>query len=371
MMERIKVFISSRSKTPIKIGLDKTYSLEKLRLAIDDQLEKEYLFQKQLFEVIIHEKDFNGDFSRTAYDECMKQLMESNIVIILYTGEAGWAPEGTGLQGICHDEFAVASQHFSAVTHAINLSSFVELPTTGEEFERNNIFQQEVARKYNTMESVSAISVEELEEKVMRQIREFIFRSMLNSVEYHNRSVKSHNVHGSSLNWSKHNYTERSDAMKRVVISLFKNFESFKEIILLHHVIPDNMSVADARNRIGRPFIAEHEQLAKHPELKSGVIHTVTIYGNATAIQVKNLVGYPDITVISSSFGYYLWEKTSQIQMVFLTKCINPEAISMQVERLRNWFMASGEEEKIKLRAKARYNILNAIHLASTNIDLL
>jgi hypothetical protein len=123
------------------------------------------------------------------------------------------------------------------------------------------------------------------------------------------------------------------------------------------------MSVADARNMIGRPFIEEHE-LIKEKEEKSGVIHFVAVYGNATEIQVKNLVGYPDLVVIKGSFGFYLWEKNRHIQMFFIVKCINPAIIKRCLSQVTNWLRVSKEQEKIVVRAKARHSILTAINEA-------
>jgi hypothetical protein len=79
---------------------------------------------------------------------------------------------------------------------------------------------------------------------------------------------------------------------------------------------------------------------------------------------VKNLVGYPDLTVIKGSFGYYLWEKHAQIQMIFLIKCINPQTIQTRLTQLINWLNRSGERSKIITRAKARHSILRAINEA-------
>ena len=129
------------------------------------------------------------------------------------------------------------------------------------------------------------------------------------------------------------------------------------------HCIPDNMSVADARNLIGRPFIEEHE-LIKGKKEKSGVIHFVAVYGTATEIQAKNLVGYPDLTVIKDSFGYYLWEKNAHIQMFFITKCINQQVIKTRLSQLINWLNDSKEKSKIVVRAHARHSILSAMNSA-------
>ena len=96
------------------------------------------------------------------------------------------------------------------------------------------------------------------------------------------------------------------------------------------------MSVSEARNMIGRPFLQENKEL-ETSKLKSGIIRFIAVYGNATAIQIKNLVGYPDLIVIKTTFGYYLWESNMHIQMFFLTKCINPQTIRTRFTEVSNW----------------------------------
>ena len=94
--------------------------------------------------------------------------------------------------------------------------------------------------------------------------------------------------------------------------------------------IPDNMSVEDAKSYTGRPFLKDQE-LIDHPigdaPIKYGPIHFIAVYGNASEIQVKNLIGFPDISAIKEDFGIYVWEQNTHVQLVFLTECRTPEAV--------------------------------------------
>ncbi|MCX6266638.1 MAG: hypothetical protein NTW16_04680 [Bacteroidetes bacterium] len=183
------------------------------------------------------------------------------------------------------------------------------------------------------------------------------------SFETRKEEVFGASVFGITLDWSKLTYSERQEAIMGQVQPTFNKLPGLEAVIKAFHAIPDNMSVADARNMIRRPFIEEHE-LIKGKKEKSGVIHFVAVYGNATETQVKNMVGYPDLTVIKGSFGYYLWEKNAHIQMFFLIKCINPQTIRTRLSQLNNWLTGSGEQPKIAVRAKARFSILYAMNLA-------
>jgi hypothetical protein len=142
---------------------------------------------------------------------------------------------------------------------------------------------------------------------------------------------------------------------------VFDNLTGFTQVIKSYHGIPDNMTVADARNLIGRPFLTEYKDVLTS-KLKSGIIHFVAVYGNATETQIKSLVGYPDLTVIKASFGFYLWENTMHIQMFFLKSCINPQTIKTRKSEVTNWLSNSREQSKILAKAKARYSILEAVN---------
>jgi hypothetical protein len=95
-----------------------------------------------------------------------------------------------------------------------------------------------------------------------------------------------------------------------------------------------------------------------------GPIHFVGVSGNATEIQVKNLIGYPDISTIKGDYGIYVWEQNSHIQMVFLTDCISPEAVRSKFLLFDNWCQSTQEIVNIEKRARARIHILNAINEA-------
>jgi hypothetical protein len=214
------------------------------------------------------------------------------------------------------------------------------------------------------MEKISApVSVGELEKDVLTQINGYLLEAIGKSFETRKEEVLGSGVFGVTLDWSKMSYSERQEAMLAKLKLTFNTIPGLETVLKAFHAIPDNMSVADARNLIRRPFLFEHE-LIKGKNEKSGIIHFVGVYGSATEIQVKNLVGYPDLTVIKGTFGFYLWEKNSQIQMFFITRCINPQTIKTRLSQLTNWLNSSGEKPKIVVRSMARFSILKAMNEA-------
>ena len=356
-MNKIKVFFSSRVNT--SSSLDKKFTLSDLRKYLRDELQSALFLDEKLLEIIINEDSFDSAFDQNAFDNCLAKMKECNLIVILYNGEAGW---NVGANGICHDEFLVAMQEFSGMTYAINLTA---LFTPKSRDEANIRFRQDVDTSFRHMESISASSVDDLKKKVLTQIKRYLLKSIENSFATRKQIDSASSTFGLTLNWSKLTYDDRQKAIKENLKNGLTAAKFFEDVICDHHCIPDHMSVADARNRIGRPFLQEHKLLQKEKRGK-GAIHVIAVYGNATETQVKNLVGFPDVAVIKASFGYYLWETTSHIQIFFIPKSVNPSAVRMGIDQLTQWLRVSQESNKISNRAKARFSILRAIEKAQT-----
>ncbi len=367
-MNKIRIFISSRVNSAFE-RLDKNFFLKDLRQYIREELEKETFLDENVLQVLINEESFNSDISKDAFDNCMEVLRSCNIVLILYNGEAGWAITDYSSNGICYEEFLIAMNEFSGMCYMLDVSRYFQLPAKGPEKTRNDEFAEHVRKAFPHGVEIIANSVEEMKNKILTQFKGCILASVEKSFETRKRIVASSSVFGETLDWSKLDYSERQAAMDSILKATFDNIPGLEKVIKAFHAIPDNMSVADARNMIGRPFIEEYK-LIEGKNATYGIIHIVTVYGNATEIQVKNLVGYPDLAVIKGPFGYYLWEKHSQIQMIFLIKCINPPTIKSRFFELVNWLNRSGERLKIVHRAGARFLILKAIEEAQKTSGL-
>lgn len=359
-MNKLVVFISSRVQSTFN-GLDFPYRLTDLRLFLQNQLESQKFLGEHMIKVVINENSFDSDFSTNGFDNCLKAMRPSNIILILYNGEAGWSLDGNG---ICHDEFLLAMQELPGMTYAINLSHFFTPSQDKREAEKNERFQLEIRDTFRHMESIYAETVAVLETRVLCQVKRYILDAIRKSLETRKLVDTGSSVFGPTLDWSKLSYPDRQSVLLFELKKRFEKFPPFEGILKTYNSIPDNMSVAEARNLIGRPFLYEHELLSLKNSEDKGVIHMVAVYGNATEVQVKNLVGYPDVTVIKTPFGFYLWEKSVSIQMFFLVRCINPSTLGTRTHQLIHWLKTSREEKLISDRARVRFYILNAIQEA-------
>jgi hypothetical protein len=362
-MDKIKIFLSSRVKSTSNAGgLDKPFTLAEMRTHLRNELEKETLLGEGLWDVVINETDFDSPIALNAFDNCMAKTRESNVIIILYNGEAGWGSVDES-NGICHEEFLIAVSEFSQMAFALDLRRYFVLPDNDPNAERNRNFALDINDAFGHIESPAdnIRTVEDLFNFVLHQVKRYLLKAVELSFATQKRIVSASSVFGETLDWSKLSYPEREDELKAILTKAFSSLPDFENVIKAFHAIPDHMSVADARNRIGRPFVYEHKLLDGQPE-QSGVIHFIGVYGNATEIQAKSLVGYPDITVIKTPFGSYLWEKNVHIQIFFVRNCINPQTVRTRLSETINWLNGSREKSKILKRAAARYSILKVIN---------
>ena len=362
-MTKINIFISSKV-TPKFEGLDKEYSFGELRKVIREKIESETFLEEKVFNVLMNEESFVANYAKDAYTECLDKIKKADIVFILYNGDAGWAPEKSKeYLGICHAEFLEAFNNHPSMTYGVNLiSHFKSSKYKKEEGLRNAKFQKDFGNFYRFNEYSTATTVKELEHNIIRLIKDTIKQSLTKAFLAKKQLEISHSVFGKTLDWSKLNYNKRVNEIIDISSRTIKDLSINKEIIIKTHAVPDNMSVSEARSLIKRPFLYEQDEI-KASKLKKGLIHFITIYGNATESQVKNIVGYPDLTVIKTDFGFYLWEQTTHIQIIFLANCKNPDIIKNKIQQFDIWLTASNEIDHVHKRAAARYSILEAINI--------
>lgn len=364
---KLNVFISSRNNDTIKLKDGHGESLSNIRLFLKEELEKIKLFDKDFMEIRINE-DFGADTTLDSYNKCLDEVKNSDLIIALYNGVAGWAPEGIDL-GICHAELSKALDISTRKTAIINLEKYFEItPADAAEENRNKIFKKytEQLNRFNNPLKVPTDkqTSDGIKEALLKSIKSIIYNNLIDRIKISNIYYNISGNNNISLNWKKLKYTDRNNNITGILRNLISNSPNFSKLITQAFSIPDNMSVDDARSFTGRPFLKDHELIQTMDPSQYGPIHFIGVYGNATEIQVKNMVGYPDISAIRDDFGLYVWEQNTHIQLVFLVDCKTPEAIKSCFLLFNNWCDSTGEIENIKKRAEARFYILKAINEA-------
>jgi hypothetical protein len=367
---KFKLFISSRNNDKVFINGSECDSLTEIRKYIKSQVEGCLFLNKDFFDVRINE-DFGADTSADSYNRCLIEVTESDFVIALYNGMSGWAPIGNDL-GICHAELDAALNVSSRKTAIIDISKYYpHTPTDTDEINRNKAFAKYI-NDLNTFTNPLKLSKANensigFKNELLKSIQAVVFKHLNERIDLSNLYFNIGGNNKISLNWKKLKYSDRDRNIRVVIDKLLTASVDFSKFVTCTYSIPDNMSIEDAKSFTGRPFLKDQDLIDKAKKgkpVKFGPIHFICVYGNATEIQVKGLIGFPDIVAIREDFGLYVWEQNTHVQLIFLTECKTPEAVKSKFLLFNNWCRSNGEFENIGKRAEARHMILTAINNA-------
>ncbi len=131
-------------------------------------------------------------------------------------------------------------------------------------------------------------------------------------------------------------------------------------ILFVCHAIPAAITIAQAREMVGQPFLRDHEYLPSAPPGTGGPVHLIGCYGNVTDPQARRQLGFPDATVVSPPFGVWVADPVQNMQMLFLTGCVDSVSTSGQADRAFVWLERAGEA-RLASRARSRAKIVQAI----------
>ncbi len=362
-----KIFISSRNNDKVIIGGIEGDTLTDIRRYLKRELENIKFLGKDFFEIKINE-DFGATASTDSYNKCLEEVKDSDFFIALYNGAAGWAPAGIDL-GICLAEYDTAINISSEKVTMVDVRKFFTIvPKDKNEADRNSKFQKYL-NDLNAFNNPLKVSVGKMnndgfKEELLASFQNVIYKHILERIKLSNRYYDFEGNNKISLNWKKMKYDDRNDEIVKILSNLISTNLDYKIFETKVYSIPDNMSVEDAKSYTGRPFLKDQDiiQITKAGTIKKkGPVHFIGVYGTASEIQVKNLIGFPDVSTIKDVFGIYVWEQNTHSQLVFLTECKTPEALKSKFLLFCNWSRSKGEYDNICKRAEARSHILKSI----------
>jgi hypothetical protein len=144
---------------------------------------------EKILEVLINEENFDGSIKKTAFDDCMTVMRSANIIIILYNGEAGWSIAGDNTtNGICHEEFLIATSNFRDMSFMVDLSHLFEPADNPAEQKKNDQFQKDVRDSFPPMPGVRAKNIDELKAAVLSQGKRYVLKALQGPPKIHRHS---------------------------------------------------------------------------------------------------------------------------------------------------------------------------------------
>lgn len=365
---KLRVMISSRCETLIQFD-KKQQKLTEVRRALKKQLEDFRLpNQKQpIFECWINEDGTSGVGGSNWWDHCKKQARDADIVIVLYTGASGGGLTGSDI-GICHVELE------EALNVAADRVRIIKLPNAPDDPDPLQKKRDAGFRTYfDSLGSfrTSAKTGEEVLENVWNEIQAaLVDLTQLGSSTFHLSQAAT----GHALEWHRLSYEARKKAMEDVMVESLSNQPNSSKspsgvlveiskgsVFLKTHAAPASLSEPTAREMVGQPFLEDHKLHTELKKFKAGPIHLVACPKGVTENQALNMLGFPDATIVSDSFGVHIADNIQKIQIVLLKECISPSAIRRQLAAWFEFLRRTGEDKFVLDRAQRRFRIIEAI----------
>lgn len=357
--------LSSRCKDAF--SKDSDITLTDLRRELKKEIESVQLLGREIFEVWINEDAPPSEGNQDSWDTCLKAVRECDMLIVLSNGNAGWALSGQDV-GICHAEY------MEGLRTAQSKVRFIELPKVanaddGNAQQRNQRFQEYVS-KQTPFRGGEIKTIEDAKKCVFDALSDAVILLTLRGVQAANST--RFDV-GSALDWTRLDFRKRKEAMEdtlkvallgregsnkidnEVIVSL-----NDKKIMTIVHAVPAALSLAAARELIGRPFLDDH-LYADRLNSAHGPLHLIACHRGATETQARSLLGFPDATVVSGPFGIFVADNVQKVQFVFLANCRDETQTRHACQRFFEWLYQTGEAEIVASRAESRTRIVKII----------
>lgn len=365
---KLKVMISSRCKDMFPApGAKDALSLTDVRKTLKKSIEGEKIFGKKVFEVWINEDAPPANHSADSWEVCLKQVRDCDVLIVLSNGSSGWAQSGADI-GICHAEY------MEGLATAPGKVSLIELPpvtsTDKSQKERDARFSEFLQQQAAFRGGIVPKTQDELTTLVRDAIREALVALAQRGVK---SDASSRFDRGQALDWTRMDFRERSmrmrATMKAALTSMGRPLAddlvavdiSSQPVAFQLHAIPASFSIGAAREMVGRPFLSDHERLE---ELKAaaGPVHLIACHRSISEGQAIGMLGFPDATVVSGSFGVYVADDVQKVQFICLKGCRDESQLRHQLQRFMAWLEQTGESARLAGRARSRTKIVQAIH---------
>jgi hypothetical protein len=364
MADRLRIMLSSRVDDPHSSLPDGT-TMRELRDHLKKRIDAVKLpgADERLFDVFVNEGEAalagDGDVER----HCREQIQKADVVLVLYNGSAGWASQG--LEGICHLELRAA---MDSAPHKVRI---VRLPLTASPSAVDLQFRKYAESQHPFSTDKAYETTADITEQCHKALRTAIVTMVAERAR--EGSLRSARSRGDAFSWARLSMTERAGAMRRAAVQALTEARAGEPVpeddalvvlpwgddrlLLRVDAVPGPMSTAAARERVGQPFLRDHE-LSAHLTACVGPVHVIVVQGGASETQAAKQLGSPDATIVPTDFGVYVADEIQKVQMIFLARCIDASAIFGRVQSLLNWLDATQEGDRLARRASERARVV-------------
>ena len=362
---KLRVMLSSKCLDPFPVG--STTLLSDIRKALKKEIEEQFLFNKQMFEVWINEDAPPAPGTDDSWEFCLSQVNDCDVLLVLSNGNAGWAKAGGDI-GICHAEFTTGLSRSPGKVRIISLGKVTG--GTKDEQGRNSRFQAEI-EKQSLFRGSEAKDVNDL--KCL--VKEALHDAVLGLSQAGVREVSKGKFHrGQALDWTRLNFSDRQKEIVEVLRNALSNRPDAAlvgdnvsvsldqhNVLILPHAFPAALSISQASEMVGKPFLNDHKLAGILGKKLVGPVHVIACHETATKAQAIKLLGFSDAEVVTAPFGIFVADNIQKIQFAFIVNCRDEANTRHGVQRFMEWLEQTGEAGHVANRATSRTNIVKAI----------
>jgi hypothetical protein len=367
LSSKLKIMISSRCEDKFPNN-DTGKKLSEIRKELKTEIEAETIFGLSAFEVWINETTPPQGGTWDSWEVCMEAVKDCDILICLYNGHAGKTLVSSEI-AICHAEMSSGLDQAPGKVHLVDMGN-IATAETDEQKKSNDRFQKYV-KDQTLFRGSEVTTIDELKERAKETIHSAVINLALAGVREQSKG-KYHS--GESLNWSRMSYKERQTAMVDVMKdaitgrpdSFLKGDHLFStldgvEVLFIPNAIPDAISISQAKEMVGQPFLKDHQYADKLGGSQGGPVHIIACHKGATETQAKKLLGFPDATVVTAPFGIFVADNIQKVQFIFIANCRNETSTRNGVQRYFEWMKQNGEDQLLVRRALSRAKIIQTV----------
>jgi hypothetical protein len=366
MSTAIRVMISSRVATEVD-----GRPLGDARKAIKEELEKVPPGRRSaVFSVWSSEYETPGGQDETAWKRCTREAASCDILLVLYTGEAGSRRNETGIGtvGICHLEFLAGVRDNQPKVRVINVEGLTHVDRDAVD----EAFAQDVEQYSSFYRSIRK------SDELVPTSCEAVWDAAIDLVRRRGTG-RGYNYLGEALDWAQRSYVGRSRAMTQALAEILADPESARwhesvsavgvwrtiagrRVAFRCSAAPASLTDAEARATLARLFDNQTEALA---HLQSadlvGPVEVVAVHKSATELQVRRLIGRADALVIPVPGGIVASDDSTFVQAIVLPNCRDTNTIRKRLDDIFDWLRRSRMDAVLVARAEARSTVLHAL----------
>jgi hypothetical protein len=121
------------------------------------------------------------------------------------------------------------------------------------------------------------------------------------------------------------------------------------------------LSVGAGKELVGQPFLKDYGFDKTLTGKRTSPVHLIACHRAATESQATRLLGFPDATFVSDSFGVYVADNLQKVQLAYISNCRDEANWRHGVQRFFEWLEQTGEDVQLTRRAASRAKIVKAI----------